>query len=61
MSDLMDSDETAEIEARAKRVVADRVRAALRLLGPEHITPIGARHIERVLDDEAPQNVNEQE
>lgn len=46
--------ESAEIEARAKRAVADRVRAALRLLSPEHITPIAARHIERILDEEAP-------
>lgn len=30
----------------------DRVRAVLRLIGPDHITPVGRRMIERVLDDE---------
>jgi hypothetical protein len=30
----------------------DRVRAVLRLLSPDHITPVGRRMIEKVLDDE---------
>lgn len=30
----------------------DRVRAALRLISPDDITPMGVRMIERVLDDE---------
>ena len=30
----------------------ERVRAVLRLLGPDHITPLGVRMIEKVLDEE---------
>ena len=29
-----------------------RIRAAIRLLSPDHITPWGRRLLERVLDDE---------
>lgn len=32
--------------------IIERVRAVLRLLGPDHITPVGRRMIEKVLDDE---------
>lgn len=30
----------------------ERVRAVLRLLSPDHITPLGVRMIEKVLDEE---------
>lgn len=36
-----------------------RVRAALRLLGPDHITPWGARILERILDEEEAKMRNE--
>jgi hypothetical protein len=48
----MNSEDPAVIEVRARRAVADRVRAALRLISPDHITPVGVRQIERVLDAE---------
>lgn len=35
-----------------KVVHVDRVRAALRMIAPDHITPLGARMIEAVLDAE---------
>jgi len=31
--------------------LANNVRAVLRLISPEHITPMGKRQIERVLDE----------
>lgn len=52
----MTSDHDAAIEARAREAVAQRVRAALRLISPEHITPIGRRQIELALQDESPSN-----
>ena len=30
----------------------ERVRAVLRLISPDHITPVGRRMIEKVLDEE---------
>jgi hypothetical protein len=36
-----------------------RMRAALRLLGPGHITPMGARILERILDEEERKMRNE--
>lgn len=39
-------------EPTAPDDLRERVRAALRLISPEHITPMGRRQIERVLDDD---------
>lgn len=38
-------------EKDAARRLADNVRAVLKLISPEHITPMGKRQIERVLDE----------
>jgi hypothetical protein len=38
-----------------------RVRAALRLISPDHITPWGRRLLERVLDDEEEQSNQREE
>lgn len=32
-------------------VEVERIRAVLRLIAPDHITPVGARQIERVLQE----------
>jgi hypothetical protein len=48
----MEHEDAAVLRASAKRELADRVRAALRLISPDHITPLGKRQIERVLDEE---------
>lgn len=40
-----------DAERDAARRLADNVRAVLKLISPEHITPIGKRQIERVLDE----------
>lgn len=34
----------------------ERVRAVLRAISPDHITPVGRRMIEKVLDDEEAKN-----
>lgn len=46
------NDDAAMTAIRAKQELADRVRAVLRLISPEHITPMGKRQIERVFDEE---------
>lgn len=42
---------TDSAEEDAVRVLAENVRAVLRLISPEHITPLGKRQVERVLDE----------
>lgn len=39
-------------KAMNETALAARIRAALKLLSPDHITPMGARIIEKVLDAE---------
>lgn len=50
----MTNDDAWAIEARTRAAVAERVRAVLRLISPEHITPDGVRQIDRVLEEVSP-------
>lgn len=45
---------TEQEEVLKAHILRARIRAALRLLSPDEITPMGVRIIEKILDEENP-------